>query len=315
MSDGRASTCPNCGREVAGGALFCRGCGTRLTAPQEATGKATTAPRRRTWMFAAACLVAALLGAGVATAVLLGSGGSDGSQTAAGETGHGEATVPASSPELTNSSGVTSAQGEAGSGGEAAGSIAAGEYLQAGSFRLVSDAEAERERLEERGIPTLVVDSDQAQELYPGFQVLIVGPLASPGERRSLLNRLHRNGVPSAFARPLSPARSIAGAEAAAGDWSGSLEVTGEDRPGQDGTVKARLSVTPDGRDATLEVSGRGCATELSLLVATAVTLSYSQRHGCFGDGEWVVRPEGNSVALTLLPPESDTIVVGRLRR
>lgn len=316
MSDGRTSTCPACGREVAGSALFCRSCGARLAAPQEVAGKAVPPPKRRAWMFAAVFLAAALLGAGVASAILLGKGGSDSSQAVAEGKAQDEATVPASPPpEVTRSGGVTSATEESGAGGEAAGSISAGEYLQAGSFRLAGDAEAERERLEEKGVPTVVVDSDQAQELYPGFQVLIAGPLVSRSERRTLLKRLHQNGVPSAFARALSPARSITGAEVAAGGWNGSLEVTGEDRPGQDGTAKAYLSVTPDGREATLEVPGRSCTVGLSLLAATSVTLSYSQRHGCFGGGDWVVRPEGGSVALTLLPPESDTIVVGRLRR
>jgi hypothetical protein len=224
-------------------------------------------------------------------------------------------TVPeTATTEASRSGTATSSSPVAGQARSPAGAIGVGSYIQAGSFRTVAGAESEQSRLEAAGIRGSVVDSDEAQELYPGFQVLIVGPLSSGARRRSLLRRLHRNGVPSAFTRSLSPALEIPGPEAIAGEWRGTLDVSGVGRPGREGPTRATLSADPDGLSAELSFPGRHCVAELSLASASDVALSFSADPGCVGAGEWSVRPDGESVALTLLPEDSEEIVTGRLR-
>jgi cell division septation protein DedD len=305
-----ARTCAACGRPLAPGAKFCRGCGARVLAEER-----PRRPRRRARALALVCLGAALGGAIAATALVLAGGSSDSSGgLAATDAGaHSVATVPETTEATTSTGNASSPTSGTNASAQAVGTIESGSYMQAGSFRTVAGAEAELQRLEAVGIQVYVADSDQAEELYPGFQVLLAGPLSGSAERKSLLKRLHGNGVPSAFARPLTPAHAISGPEAAAGNWSGTLEVSGLGRPHQEGPLQARLSMDADGRGGQLEFTERNCAVELSLLAATDVTVSYAQDRGCVGAGDWAVRPEGESMALTLLPPNSEAIVLGRL--
>lgn len=306
MSAG-AGTCAACGRPLAPGAKFCRGCGTPVLVEEPKR------PRRRARVLAFVCLAVALGGAVAATVlVLTGGGGSESSGLVATDTGASSiATVPETTEATTSTGNASSPTTVAPT--QAVGTIEAGSYIQAGSFRTVAGAEAEQQRLEAAGIDVYLADSDQAEELYPGFQVLLAGPLGSGAEGKSMLKRLHGNGVPSAFVRPLSPARAISGPEAAAGSWSGTLEVSGLGRPRQEGPLEARLSMDTDGHSGQLEFTERNCVVDLSLLAATDVTVSYAQDHGCVGAGDWAVRPEGEAVALTLLPPNSEAIVLGRL--
>jgi hypothetical protein len=185
--------------------------------------------------------------------------------------------------------------------------------VQAGSFREPENAEAERERLAAAGIAVKVIESDEAQDLFPGFQVLVAGPFDTAPAARATAKRLRANGVPSAFPRPLHPARKVSGPEAIAGEWRGTLERSGSERPGLNGILQASLSATSDGRAARLEFPELGCSVDLSLNAATPVTLAYRQSGGCVGVGEWRLRPEGSRLGLTLLPPDTDTIVTGNL--
>ncbi len=278
-----------------------------------ATAPAPERPSRRHSRLVLACLGVALVGAGVATAVLLVGGDGKSSASTAALSSHA-ATVPATPNAAETSTGTTSsAPPSAAPSSPAAGSIGAGVYVQAGSFRTTAGAEAERLRLEAAGILASVVESDQAEELYPGFQVLLGGPFVEATERRSMVKRLHRNGVPSAFARPLSPAVAIAGPEDAAGTWVGTLELSGFARPNRDGRLQVTLQVDPDGRQASLEIPDRNCSVGLSLLAASELSLSFSQDRNCLGAGDVVMRPGGEAISVTLLPPGAKAIVVGRL--
>ena len=318
-----AAGCANCGRPLPSGARFCRGCGAPAQAPTPALATPPTPPparrrsgRGRTVLLA--LLIGLLAGIGAGAAVLLLGQGEDEKRS---ETGPSQAaTVPATQAPATESGEADSAAGgEAGAAmaeasGATVGLVVAGSYVQAGSFRSPENAEGERDRLVAEGVEVEVIESDQAQELYPGFQVLVAGPFETAAAARPTLRLLRDSGVPSAFLRPLSPAREIAGPEAIAGNWSGELERSGSDRPSLNGKLRTLLRAAPDGRSAELEFPELGCSIDLSLAAATAVALAYRQASGCVGVGEWRLRPEGGSVALTLLPPENDTIVLGNLR-
>ena len=200
---GGSRACPQCGQALAPSAAFCRNCGARyeestierIATPSPPTAPSTeagTARRRRGPSGAVVFLAVAtvLAAGGIAAALLLSDNGGSSSTT----------TV------VTQSNG-TAGEVEGGSAeASAPGSIEAGRYVQAGSFKFVADAERERRRLATAGVSVEVVPSEEAQELYPGFEVLLGGPLRSGSEEALLLKRLHRNGVPSAFARPLTPA-------------------------------------------------------------------------------------------------------------
>lgn len=271
----------------------------------------TPKPRRRGRTIAIAVLALLLVAAGAAAAIVL-LGGEDSKQTEA--LPQDASTVPATTA-------VPTRTGEAGSATETAapaataGTIGAGRYVQAGSFRTVPGAEAERQRLEEEGIRVMVVESDQVQELYPGFQVLLGGPFPSSGAERALVRRLHGEGVSSAFGRALSPAAEIAGPEAVAGRWSGTLERSGSDRPALDGPLPVTLTAPADGQPATLEFESLNCEIELVLQDATDVSLTYGQEGGCVGGGAWRLRASGDELSAVLLPPDSETIVLGTLDR
>jgi hypothetical protein len=324
LSAGRGQFCSECGNSLPAAAGFCRSCGARADAeaaavtPEPAAPVAPPAPepasegRPRRRLLALACLGVALVGAGLVTAFLLGGGDGHSSSSSTTVASHA-ATVPAAPDAAATTTGTSAAPPSTAPSSPASGSIGAGVYVQAGSFRTTAGAEAERLRLEAAGIRVSVVDSDQAEELYPGFQVLLGGPFVGTSERRSMVKRLHRNGVPSAFARPLSPAVAIAGPEDAAGIWIGTLELSGFARPNQDGELQVTLSVDQDGRQASLEIPDRKCSVGLSLLAASELSLSFSQDRNCLGAGNVVMRPEGETISLTLLPPGADAIVVGRL--
>jgi len=302
---GAARRCERCGRPLAPSAAFCRSCGGRPepAAPRRGRGGA---------MVLAAVAAGLLLGGGFAAAVLL--GGED-AEPPTGPAPGSAATVPIETAEPTRES------GEADSPAKApdrrlpppAGSAVAGQYVQAGSFRTVAGAGEEQLRLASHGIEVEVVASDRMQQLYPGFQVLLAGPFAAPGPIRSVLKRLHDNGVPSAFARRLDPAAAIVGGEAIGGRWSGALERSGSEQEWLNGSLRVTVTGSADGRTAQLDFSKPDCETSLSLAAASAVALTYDQRRECVGDGQWHLRPRGSSLSLTLLPPDSDVIVVGEL--
>lgn len=300
--------CRECGARLGPGAAFCRSCGTAVD------GEAVAAPeeprrQRRGRAVLLVALAALLLGAGAGAAVLL-AGGGDSNQETTAETD--PATIPESTTTPTRTEEATAA---AEPPAAAVGTIGAGDYVQAGSFRTLAGAEAERERLEAEGVRVIVVESDQAQELYPGFQVLLAGPFTGAGAERAALRRLRDQGVPSAFTRALSPARGITGPEAIAGEWAGELERTGGSQQDLEGPHRVTLSADAEGRTARLDFEDLHCELDLTLSEAGEVSLAYGQEGKCVGEGEWRLRPDGDEISLVLLPPDTEIIVLGTLYR
>ncbi len=323
-------SCSNCGHPLAAGAAFCRRCGTKYEPPAEAFPPPPPVPvavppapppppsRRRSSGRVAAVLAAAVLlfGIGAAAAVVL-LGGKDGDEPAsAGQPSRTAASVPVgTAPVPTRTGEASSGEGAAALPPTAVGSIEAGRYVQAGSFRTFAGARSEQQRLAAVGIRVQVISSDSARELYPGFQVLVGGPFSGHGSEAALLKRLRANGVPSAFARDLNPALELSGAGELSGRWTGTLERTGSSRTGLNGPLAVTLTASGGGQSASLAFTGIGCEVELSLAEQTTATLTYEQHPGCVGAGRWSLRPSAARLTLTLLPPNSDVIVLGTLHR
>lgn len=296
--------CSHCGQVLAKGASFCRACGARYAAPAPApqvtepqpAAHSVPRPQRahcgtgaRSWWPSPILAI----GSGAAVALLLATGGSTSSSTVVQRT-----TVPG-----------------AAEAADATDSIGAGRYVQAGSFQTTAHAEAERRRLAGHGIDVGVVSSNGAQELYPGFQVLLGGPLHSAAEEATMLRSLHRNGVPSAFARELTPAVETGGPEAIAGRWTGEVERTSSEHPNLNGVLPTTLTVAPNGTVGSLDFSTMGCHATLSLVSAASHTLSYDQEPPCAGSGTLQVRLAGGELMLTLLSPATDSFALGTLGR
>lgn len=311
-SNGAARECANCGQALAPGAAFCRSCGAKYEAgpvgsatvprpPGPAGPPSPPSPRRsRTPIWAGGAIV--LAGAGAALAILLSSGG-----------GSSSTTVLVNSGEKTATAADTAAATSESAGQPAAGSIEAGRYVQAGSFKTVPHAETERERLAAAGIDVRVVPSDNAEEFYPGFQVLVGGPLTSASEEASMIKALHGAGVPSAFARDLSPASEVGDPDEIAGRWSGVLDRSSGEHPNLNGPLPVSLEIDSDGNTATLEFEEAGCRDELTLAETTATTFDYAQGRPCAAAGDLLVRPTGGQLMLSLLPFDSDALVLGSL--
>jgi hypothetical protein len=297
--------CPNCSEVLAPNANFCRACGARYAAAKSPPAQPVAAysgpepTSRRSPVAIVIGAVILVVGVAVAVAVLLGSG--DDSST----------TTVVRQAEAPAGEGVADTEANTGSTGP----LASGRYVQAGSFQTSVHAEEERRRLAAQGVDVEVVPSDLAEELYPGFQVLLGGPIRSRATERTLLQGLHRNGVPSAFARELTPATSGGGAPAAAGNWSGQLERTSSEDPKLSGPLPANLTLSPDGTAGSLDLASIGCRASLTLVSEANQVLDYSQEPACAGAGTVRVRPLTDELMLTLLSPSTDTFSLGTLNR
>lgn len=306
---GGVRVCPQCGNPLAASAAFCRSCGARYEdppteqAPPPLPGPLPVAPagddepvagnRRPSGAIVFLTAAIVLAAAGIAAALALGGGGSSTTtvvRAGAGDSGTG--TGAASAP---------------------VGSIEAGRYMQAGSFKFRDDAEKERRRLAADGIDVQVVPSEEAQELYPGFQVLLGGPLRSGSEEAVLLRKLHDDGVPSAFARHLTPALAApAYGELARRTWTGRLEESSTSRPRLDRSLPVTLAMSANGREGTLEFLDLNCVAELVAEPSPGPSLRFGRNAGCFA-GSWRLRLSGRELVLTFLPQGSDAIVLGEL--
>jgi len=297
--------CPNCAEVLAPNANFCRACGARYVAaksPPAQPAAADSGPEptsRRSPVAIVIGSVILVVGVAVAVAVLLGSGGDSSTTTVVRQA------------EAPTNEGVAGTETSTGPNGP----LASGRYVQAGSFQTFVHAEAERRRLAAQGIDVAVVSSDLAGELYPGFQVLLGGPIRSHATERALLQGLHRNGVPSAFARELTPATTGGGAPAAAGNWSGQLERTSSEDPKLSGPLPTNLTLSPDGTTGSLELASIGCRASLTLVSEANQVLDYSQEPACAGTETVRVRPLTDELMLTLLSPSTDTFSLGTLNR
>lgn len=305
---GGSRACPQCGQALAPSAAFCRNCGARYEEPaveQIATPSPPAAPsasggtaRGRRGPSGAVIFLAlaiVLAAGGIAAALLLSDDGG-------------------SSPTTTvvTQGSDTAGEVENGSAAEASapGSIEAGRYVQAGSFKFAADAEKERRRLAAAGVDVAVLPSEEAEELYPGFEVLLGGPLRSGSEEALLLKKLHRNGVPSAFARPLTPAPPHG--RLGDGTWTGKLEESSSSHPKLDRTLPVTFVTLDGGTQGRLIFLDINCVAELQAEPSSGSTLRFGRSAGCFS-GSWRVRPVGDNLMLALLPSDNDVIVLGEL--
>lgn len=263
--------------------------------------------RRPSSGFIFIAIAVVLAGAAVAAAIALSSGGSTSTTviTAASPATEGEAGAEAEGATPTT---------EGATPPVATGSLEAGRYVQAGSFKFVADADVEQQRLAAAGVDVSMVSSEEAEELYPGFQVLLGGPFQSGSEAAAQLKQLHRNGVPSAFARPLTPAPSAPEYSEIARTWSGTLEESSTSRPKLDRTLPVTLTMEADERTGTLVFLGINCVVELTSQPPTEVSLKFAQGSDCLAPGDWWVRPSEGELSMSLLPEGSDVIVLGKLQ-
>lgn len=293
-----ARHCGHCGAVLAPTATFCRHCGNRYEPPPPPRPRGTPS---RALIVAAVAIV--LTGAGAAIAIILSAGGADSTTTVV--EGGGAGGTQAGSDATTSSSGQS-----------APGSVSPGSYVQAGSFKFNQSARAEQGRLAGQGVTVEVLPSELAQELYPGFEVLLVGPLSGAREGKEVARTLHRKGVPSAFVRSLTPAAEVDQA-AAGGRWTGSLTESSAEHPNRNRSLAVSLTVNSDGGAGVLDLPKLSCQISLSAAPAPGpYSLEFDQQAGgCLGSGTWHVRPSASELTMTMLPRGTDIIILGSLQR
>jgi hypothetical protein len=269
--------------------------------PPNPDGGQTHSRRNRVAIWVGLAIV--VLGAGAALAILLSSGGSSSRTTVVVDSDGSTTTETVTAEETTDESTLPSRP--------IVGAVEAGRYVQAGSFKTDTYSTAERDRLAAEGIDAEVVRSDEVEELYPGFRVLLVGPVESEAEERAVIKALERNGV-SGFARPVSPAKGVSAGEVA-GEWSGALERSSSERPRLNDSLNVTLEMDPDGRSGTLEVPATGCSQTISLADEGETILTYQQGAPCVSGGPLRIRPAAGQLMVTVLPLENDTLVMGSL--
>src|SRR5262249_51194916 len=153
-----------------------------------------------------------------------------------------------------------------------------------------------------------------AQELYPGFEVLVVGPVASRRNEAAIVGQLRQQGVPSAFARDLEPAAKAGGFDAASGSWKGSLEEMSSAHPSLNRSLPVTVRFGADGREGQLRLPSLGCRQTLTATgPASGPSLSYRQDSACPEEGTWLLRPTEGMLMLALLPAGNDLIFLGTL--
>lgn len=190
--------------------------------------------------------------------------------------------------------------------------LTAGRYVQAGSFRSPEGAQREVDRLVSKGIDAEAVPADWADELLPGFQVLLVGPLATSGEEVEALRQLEDANV-AGFGRDLTPSGELPGPVAAAGSWSGDLEQSYLRGARSPRTYRVDFTLAPDGESGTVDYPGRGCHGSLTLSEESGFSLAYSESiesGGCRAGGVWHLRPEGTLITTVRLYEDFDVQVM-----
>jgi hypothetical protein len=180
--------------------------------------------------------------------------------------------------------------------------LTTGRYVQSGSFRSPEGAQREVDRLLDEGIDVSAVPADWANELLPGFQVLLVGPLAG-GEETQVLRQLEDASV-AGFARDLTPSEELSGPAAVAGSWSGVLEQSYLRGTRPPGAYQVDFTLSADGETGAVDYPGRGCGGSLVLREENGFSLAYAESiesGGCRPGGVWHLRPEGGEITAVRL--------------
>lgn len=336
-TDATKKTCPNCGVAAGPNAVFCRSCGERLAPaeppptadrlPPPLSAPPLNEPRRAGsgGRVAGAVLACLLLGAAVAGGAYLLTKSDDGSgepvgspfakpfpELAGGGTGSATARKRAK-PEYTDSTEPEEVPiGEP----EPAGGLShltAGRYVQAGSFRSPAGAEREVSRLVGEGIDVEAIPADEADELLPGLQVLLSGPLSGDQEEERVLEQLEEAGV-RGFGRDLTPSRELSGPTSVAGEWEGSFEEThlrGSRRPK---TYPVVISIDSEGATGSVTYPEQDCGGTLEFSEDDEYSLAYREwiEYGdCIDEGTWHLRPDGAQLTGTWLHDDYELMVNG----
>lgn len=312
VSGGDGPECPSCGAPIVAGARFCHSCGESTVAPEPAP--MSTSRSRGPLLALAAFATCLLLGGAVAGAVYLLSGDDSGGGTIPGKGGLPIGGVTPPGPGGAGS-GTTGSGGDDGRDDPSPGlsPLAAGRYVQAGSFRSPEGAQREVDRLVGEGIDVEAVPADWAGELLPGFQVLLVGPLATSGEEKQVLRQLEDASV-AGFGRDLTSSETVPGPEAAAGEWSGELErshLRGGRRPS---VYPVDFAISADGESGTVEHVERDCSGSLTLIDDTGYSLAYAESiesGDCPRGGVWHLRPRTGEITAVWLHDDIHVMVDG----
>ncbi len=201
------------------------------------------------------------------------------------------------------------------SGSEELSELTPGRYIQAGSFRSPEGAQEEVDRLTDAGIAVEAIAAAEADELLPGFQVLIVGPLSGARQEKRALRRLEAAEV-AGLGKDLTPSSAVSGPESAAGEWSGSVEqsyLRGSRRPS---TYEVVFAIAADGEGGTIEYPGRECEGRLDLIEEPGYSLAYAETieaGPCPPGGVWHLRPEGSELTAVRLHEDREVMVHGTL--
>jgi len=306
--EGELPSCPGCGAPIVSGARFCHTCGESADTPEPVSTSRTRGPLLALVAFGVCLLVGGMIAGG---AYLL-SRDDSGEEAVAG-------------PHVTPVGGTTQQGGEdtrigstdtgtdepEGSSAELS-PLIPGRYIQAGSFRSSAGAQREVDRLIGEGIDVEAVPADWASELLPGFQVLLVGPLATGSEESGALRRLEDAGV-AGFGRDLTPSEALFGSAMAAASWSGSLEQSylRGDRPPK--TYRVDFSLSAGGEGGTVDYPVQGCRGSLALQEDDGYSLAYAESiesGGCRVGGVWHLRPEGSEITAVRLYDDLDVQVM-----
>lgn len=307
-SEGELRSCPACGAPIVSGARFCHSCGESAVGPEPVSTSRTRGPVLALAAFGVCLLVGGMIAGG---AYLLSRDDSD-EEAVAGPhvTPIGGTTQQGGEDTRIGSTDTGTDEPEGSSAGLSP--LIPGRYIQAGSFRSPEGAGSEVDRLLAEGIDVKAVPADFATELLPGFQVLLVGPLASDGAERRALRELEDAGV-AGFGRDLTPSEALSGPAMAAGSWSGSLEQSylRGDRPPK--TYRVDLSLSADGEGGTVDYPEQGCRGSLALQEDDGYSFAYAESiesGGCGAGGVWHLRPEGSEITAVRLYDDLDVQIM-----
>lgn len=310
--------CPTCAAPALVGASFCHSCGAPLEgrdtwvgaaadrAPAAAAPPSAPAaedrrrhPLRPVAAVAACLLVGALVAAGAYLATRDGDSGGAGGATGASSGGGAEREEVPPKPQ------APPRESE----------LVPGRYVQSGSFRSLEGAEEEVARLRGHGIDVFAIPADQVDELLPGFQVLLVGPLAGAAEERRVVRELERAAV-SGFGRDVTPSVELSGPSSAAGAWSGEVEQSSLRGAARPTTYPVDVTIAAGGETGTVDYPEDECGGTLTLIEDDGYSLAYAEtvEYGpCIRGGVWHLRPTAEGMKAVWLHDSRDIMVEGTL--